>query len=270
MIPQADIIAWRRVAPWADDAMVEQDLVLSRAVVEIFSDAALAQAFAFRGGTALHKVVLAPPSRYSEDIDLVQLEPGPIGAVLDRLRERLDPWLGKPTWERAASTVTLLYRFASEIPPVRRLRLKVEINTREHFTVYGYQMHRLAVESRWFAASADVRTFHLDELLGTKLRALYQRRYGRDLFDLWDASRRGDVNPARVIEVFQAYLKANDLRVTRAEFERNLAAKARNRLFIEEVTPMLARGIAYDARAALDLVQREFIERLPGEAWKGG
>jgi len=125
------------------------------------------------------------------------------------------------------------------------------------------------VESRWFAASADVRTFHLDELLGTKLRALYQRRRGRDLSDLWDATRRGDVNPVRVIEAFQAYLKAEDLRVTRAEFERNLAAKARNRLFIEEVTPLLAPGIAYDAVAALDLVQREFIERLPGGAWKG-
>jgi predicted nucleotidyltransferase component of viral defense system len=72
LIPQADIIAWRRVAPWADDGMVEQDLVLSRALVEIFSDPALAQALAFRGGTALHKVVLAPPSRYSEDLDLVQ------------------------------------------------------------------------------------------------------------------------------------------------------------------------------------------------------
>ena len=118
-------------------------------------------------------------------------------------------------------------------------------------------------------ASADVHTFQLDELLGTKLRALYQRRRGRDLFDLWDATRRGDVNPVRVIEAFQAYLKAEDLRVTRAEFERNLAGKARNRLFIEEVTPLLAPGMAYDARAALDLVQREFIERLPGEAWKG-
>lgn len=114
-----------------------------------------------------------------------------------------------------------------------------------------------------------MRTFHLDELLGTKLRALYQRRRGRDLFDLWDAGRRGDVDPVRVIEAFQAYLRAEDLRVTRAEFERNLAAKARNRLFIAEGTPMLAPGIAYDARAALDLVQREFIERLPGGAWKG-
>jgi hypothetical protein len=68
--------------------------------------------------------------------------------------------------------------------------------------------------------------------------------------------------------VFQAYLRAEDLRVTRAELERHLAAKARNRLFIEEVTPMLAPGIAYDARAALDLVHREFIERLPGDAWR--
>lgn len=270
MIPQADIIAWRQVAPWADDGMVEQDLALSRALVEIFSDAALDQAVAFRGGTAIHKVVLAPPSRYSEDLDLVQVETGPIGSVLDRLRERLDPWLGKPTWERAASTVTLIYRFASEIPPVRRLRLKIEINTREHFVVYGYRTQRLAVESRWFAASADVRTFQLDELLGTKLRALYQRRRGRDLFDLWDASRRGAVNPTRVIEAFQAYLGATDLRVTRAEFERNLAAKARNRLFLEEVTPLLAPGIGYDAQAALDLVRREFIERLPGDAWRGG
>jgi len=269
VIPQADIIAWRRMAPWADDGMVEQDLVLSRALVEIFSDAAAVQALALRGGTALHKVVLAPPSRYSEDLDLVQVEAGPIGAVLNRLRARLDPWLGTPTWEHAASTVALLYRFASEIPPVRRLRLKIEINTREHFTVYGHETQRLAVESRWFAATAGVRTFHLDELLGTKLRALYQRRHGRDLFDLWDAVRRGDVNPARVIEVFQGYLRAGNLRVTRAEFERNLTAKARSRLFIEEVTPMLAPGVTYDARAALDLVQSEFIERLPGDAWKG-
>ena len=82
MIPQADIIAWRRVAPWPDDAMVEQDLVLSRALVEIFSDAALAHGLALRGGTALHKLVLAPPSRYSEDLDFVQVEAGPIGAVL--------------------------------------------------------------------------------------------------------------------------------------------------------------------------------------------
>lgn len=52
MIPQANITAWRPFAPWADDAQVEQDLVLSRAVVELFSDATLREKIALRGGTA--------------------------------------------------------------------------------------------------------------------------------------------------------------------------------------------------------------------------
>lgn len=50
MIPQADITAWRQAAPWGDDGMVEQDLVLSRALVELFAEPALAQALALRGG----------------------------------------------------------------------------------------------------------------------------------------------------------------------------------------------------------------------------
>jgi predicted nucleotidyltransferase component of viral defense system len=65
VIPRADIVAWRQVAPWADDAMVEQDLVLSRALVDVFSEAPLARAVALRGGTALHKLMLDSPGRYS-------------------------------------------------------------------------------------------------------------------------------------------------------------------------------------------------------------
>lgn len=95
MIPRADIIAWREHAPWALNEQVEQDLVISRALVEIYSDDFLRQRLAFRGGTALHKIYLTPAARYSEDIDLVQISPEPIGETLDRLRERL-AFLGKP------------------------------------------------------------------------------------------------------------------------------------------------------------------------------
>ncbi|MBL8829224.1 MAG: nucleotidyl transferase AbiEii/AbiGii toxin family protein [Planctomycetaceae bacterium] len=83
MIPQANITAWRGVVPWADDAQVEQDLVLSRAAVELFADPSLVSKIALRGGTALHKLVIEPPFRYSEDIDLVQTEAAPIGSTLD-------------------------------------------------------------------------------------------------------------------------------------------------------------------------------------------
>jgi len=57
---------------------VEQDLVICRALVEIFSDDWLASSLAFRGGTALHKLYLNPQPRYSEDIDLVQVRAKPI------------------------------------------------------------------------------------------------------------------------------------------------------------------------------------------------
>ncbi|MBI5442214.1 MAG: nucleotidyl transferase AbiEii/AbiGii toxin family protein [Deltaproteobacteria bacterium] len=74
MIPRAHITAWRGTAPWLTDAQVEQDLALSRALVEIYADPILPNAFAFRGGTAFNKLYLRPPARYSEDIDLVQVK----------------------------------------------------------------------------------------------------------------------------------------------------------------------------------------------------
>lgn len=69
MIPRRYILEWKEFAPWPDDAQVEQDLVIERALVEIFSDEFLSEHLAFRGGTALHKLFLKPQVRYSEDID---------------------------------------------------------------------------------------------------------------------------------------------------------------------------------------------------------
>ena len=94
MIPQAFITEWQQFAPWSSEAQVEQDLVLSRAIIEIFSHPLLASALAFRGGTALHKLFVQPAARYSEDIDLVQVKAEPIGATVDAIREALS-WLGR-------------------------------------------------------------------------------------------------------------------------------------------------------------------------------
>jgi predicted nucleotidyltransferase component of viral defense system len=225
VIPVADISEWRQVAPWSQDAQVEQDLVLTRAVVTLFSHPVLARELAFRGGTALFKLHVKPAARYSEDIDLVQLRPGPIGPVLDALRETLDPWLGKAKQTTKEGRVVLVYRFQSEGPPAVPLRLKVEINTREHVALFGIETREMVLASRWASGSAAVPTFALDELLGTKLRALYQRKKGRDLFDLFVASRRTEVDPVRVVECFQRYLEMEGRRVTRAEFEQNLHGK---------------------------------------------
>lgn len=100
MIPADFITEWRAHVRWSADEQVEQDLVLCRALVEIFDDAELAVSVSLRGGTALHKLYFAPARRYSEDIDIVQMQPGPIGTTIDRLRAKLDHWLGVPRWER--------------------------------------------------------------------------------------------------------------------------------------------------------------------------
>jgi predicted nucleotidyltransferase component of viral defense system len=56
MIPKADIVAWRQTAPWVSDAQVEQDLIISRALVCMFQDTSISEQLAFKGGTALHKL----------------------------------------------------------------------------------------------------------------------------------------------------------------------------------------------------------------------
>lgn len=192
MIPRDYITEWRAHAPWVADVQVEQDLVISRALVELFSRPLVASALAFCCGTALYKLHLRPAARYSEDIDLVQIEAGPIGPVLKEVRAALDSWLGEPSWKQSEGRVTLSYRFRSEDVPPLAMRLKVEINSREHFTVMGHRAVPFEVASRWFAGRTDVPTFALDELLGTKLRALYQRKKGRDLLAAgiaWDIDR---------------------------------------------------------------------------------
>lgn len=269
MIPRDFITEWRTHAPWVSDVQVEQDLVISRALVELFSRPAIAGALAFRGGTALYKLHLRPPARYSEDIDLVQVRAGPIGPVLKGVHAALDPWLGEPRWKQGEGRVTLVYRFESEDLPPIRMKLKVEINTREHFTVFGHRSHRFEVASRWFSGAADVLGYEIDELLATKLRALFQRKKGRDLFDLALALQSAQVDPRRVVDAFSRYMVAEESRVSRAVFERNLAQKRRDPVFTGDIRPLLAPGREWNVEAALDSVLARLVAILPGEPWKG-
>jgi predicted nucleotidyltransferase component of viral defense system len=270
VIPRDYITEWRAHAPWVQDFQVEQDLVICRALVSIFTHPLLARSLAFRGGTALYKLHLKPAARYSEDIDLVQISAEPAGPIMGALREVLDPWLGGPQWKQTEGRVTFVYRFNSEDTPPLRLRLKVEINSREHFSVYGLTRAPFAVSSsRWFAGEAEVITYGLDELLGTKMRALYQRKKCRDLFDLALALERGAVEPARVVAAFSHYMEQGGHRVSRAQFERNIEGKLCDPQFSGDIGPLLAAGYEWNSAAAASRVRTHLIERLPGEPWRG-
>lgn len=264
MIPLDFITAWRSHAPWPQLSQVEQDLIICRALVELYTHPHLADNLAFRGGTALFKLHL-PPARYSEDIDLVQMRPGPIGPVMDAAQEKLNPWLGIPKRKQSDGRVTLIWRVESEegLP----LRLKVEINSREHFTVQGYQKFDFKLESRWHSGSATIATYGIEELLGTKLRALYQRKKGRDLFDLWHASTTIDDNQEAIVACFLKYMEYEGHHVSRAEFEMNLLEKLNDKRFLDDMGPLLTFGSSWDHKEAARYVLQRLAPLLPGDEW---
>jgi predicted nucleotidyltransferase component of viral defense system len=125
VISSKQIIHWRQYAPWSLQSQVEQDLVLSRALVSLFQQPIIQESLAFRGGTALNKLYCHSLARYSEDIDLVQIKDEPIGDVMSAIREAIDPWLGKASWKQTARSVKFIYRFDSEDSQPIPLRLKI-------------------------------------------------------------------------------------------------------------------------------------------------
>ena len=269
MIPRANITAWRARAPWPSNEQVEQDLVLSRALVAMFSHRVVADRVVFRGGTALHKLYFGEAGRYSEDIDLVQRDAGPIGELINAIRETLDSWLGSPRWKQGQGRFTLYYRFETSFAPVSTKRLKIEINTREHFAVLGATTRPFTVENPWFSGTAEITVYHLDELLGTKLRALYQRKKGRDLDDVWLALRTGEPSGDRIMECFQQYMAHDGATVSRAEFEADLSAKLASDAFLEDIRLLVPADVEYDPVTAAQIVKDELITKLPGKTWRG-
>ena len=265
MIPLDYITTWRVNAPWPQLSQIEQDLIICRALVELYTHPVVAKNLAFRGGTALFKLHLLP-ARYSEDIDLVQMQAGPIGPIMDAVQEKINPWLGIPKRKQSEGRVTLIWRVESEegLP----LRLKVEINSREHFTVLGYQQFEFRMASRWYTGSALISSYRIDELLGTKLRALYQRKKGRDLFDLWQTAKTLAVNPETVVSCFLQYMEYEEHQIFRAEFEMNLFEKLDDSRFLDDISPLLTTGRSWDSRAAARYVLDSLAPLMPGDAWQ--
>ena len=259
MITEADIAHWQRHAPWPTLEQVEQDLVLSRLIVEVASHPLLGGELVFRGGTCLHKVWLDRPWRYSEDLDYVRRTAGGVGDILDAIRE--------------VSAITGFDRVHTDVgrhPKVRldstfvrggRMRVKIELNTLERVSARPIITKGFDVESPWFSGSADVATFALEELAATKIRALFQRKKGRDLFDLWLAVKAG-ASPIEIAECFSRYRPGG---WTAARAVANLEVKLEDQEFTADVerlvldwpegyTPEAAGQLA---RTVLDEIERQ-------------
>lgn len=135
-------------------------------------------------------------------------------------------------------------------------KIKIEINTREHFTHFPKLNLYYEINSAWYSNSCNVVTYDLDELAGTKLRALYQRRKGRDLFDLDMLIREKMINENKFIEAFKDYIGREGLQISKSDFLRNLDDKLQHRGFIHDMDALIIPGYSYDIRKAADNVRK--------------
>ena len=203
MITEAELAHWRTRVPWIPDSQVEQDLVLSRLIVEFARDPLLGGELVFRGGTCFHKLWLDRPWRYSEDLDYVRRTDGGIGDIFDAIRsiaanlgfERITTQVGRHPKVKLRSTLVA----------GGPLQVKVEMNTFERSPARPTVTRSFAVASPWFTGDAKVPTFSIEELTATKVRALFQRRKGRDLFDLWLAVHHGEAVIDDIVACFEPY-----------------------------------------------------------------
>jgi len=263
VIAQAYLNEWSSRAPWPQQVQIEQDLVLSRLIVEIAQHELLGGELTFRGGTCLHKLHLPEQLRYSEDLDYVRRTHSGIKPYLIALREVAGgAGLVEHGTARSGQMVHIVFDAQATNTP-GRIRVKIETNIAETEAFLPRITRPFAVDSRWWSGDAEVSTFQIEELMATKLRALYQRRKGRDLFDLWHVLT--DLHPDEELIVDGLAHYMGDETFSYSGFSANLAAKLEHTDFIADLDQLTAdSSTRYDATLAADLVMERLGSRLPG------
>lgn len=130
--------------------------------------------------------------------------------------------------------------------------------------MHGLVQFPFEVKSSWFDGSCNLTTYRLEELLGTKLRALYQRKKGRDLYDMFIALTQ---KPALDIEALMlSYKKYMNYSVekppTQREFLLNMEAKIHDSEFLGDTTALLRPDVPYNPKAAYELVKKTLIAKI--------
>jgi predicted nucleotidyltransferase component of viral defense system len=257
MMRRTDITQWGVDHPRQNENQIEQDLLLSMAMVEIANDPLLCGELVLSGGTAFHKLFLPEPYRYSEDLDFVRTSAGGIGDVMKRLTS-LGRELGFEVRTKIGEFPKVYWRFAFEDDTPGKIKLEINTYERSPMMPLAKRAHR--VDNPFYTGEADIQTFQLEELVATKLRALYQRKKGRDLYDLWLALTVLDLDPEAIVAAFPAYRPEGADGKLMAD---NLAAKLADKTFCTDIDTMVRMSSpAYDPQEAGKTVEERLLQLI--------
>ena len=257
MIPYNTITAWGTDHPWVSREQIEQDLILSKAIIDIYSHELLSKELIFRGGTALHKLVMPRPVRYSEDLDFVRTSAGGIGFILDALRE---------VGEQSGFTVkTKIGQFPKQhwqytAQTGRNLKIKIEINTFERSPALPLVRNVHTINTDWFSGNSEVVMFQNEEMAATKIRALYQRTKGRDLLDIWLMTNEVGMSTESVCWAFETYRPEG---YTAKKAIENLEKKLGDKLFLTDINYLVSAEVSgYNVKNAATQVVELYLDKL--------
>jgi predicted nucleotidyltransferase component of viral defense system len=272
VIPRGALTEWQARVPWPQAFQVEQDLILARLMIEIANHELLGGEFVLRGGTSLHKLHRPQPLRYSEDLDYVRRTRSGIKDYVSALRDIASGVGLEASNVNQSGQMVHVYLDAEPTVPPGRIRVKVETNIAETNSYKETITLPLSVDSQWFQGHGEIPTYELEELMGTKLRALYQREKGRDLFDLWLVLRDG-ADAGEIVAAFNHYMGEDAF--TYPQLRQNLRNKVSSSEFDSDLeTLVTVLPAEYDVTAAADLVMEELGSRLhnapPADEIAGG
>ncbi len=140
------------------------------------------------------------------------------------------------------------------------MRIKIEINTHERSPALPLTTRIHHVQSAWWTGETEVLTFQPTELVATKIRALYQRSKGRDLFDLWLALDHLQLQPEAILAAFEPYRPDG---LTAAKAAANLTKKLSDTVFRTDLDPLVpAWPTGYTIESAAELVTEQLLDQL--------
>ena len=254
MINASDITQWSVNQPWATRDNIEQDLLLSQAICEIANDPLLCNELVIRGGTAFHKLFMQKPYRYSEDLDYVRRSAGGIGQIIKQL-VTIGERLGYRANSNLAKFPKVFWKTVSESG--QPIRIKIEINTYERTPAMPLVVKLYGIDTEYYHSNANVTTFQPEELIATKIRALYQRSKGRDLLDIWLALDLLKLDPAIIVSAFDIYRPEG---FTAGLAVKNITRKLEERKFLDDLYGLaVLREVDYDPVSAGEMVIKKLL-----------
>lgn len=272
MISVEELTHWRSAVPWNDDEQVAQDLILARLVVEVANDPLLHRAVTFKGGTCLHKVWLDVPWRYSEDLDYQLTEPIDLRDLITAYRA-LGEKVGFSETNRNINSQFVHVLMTGTNHVGDPLRVKTDIQRAPRRLPDGTEPQEFHVDSPGFQGGGFIPAFPPEEIIASKVIAVYQRKRPRDLFDMWAAIRSDLVEAKDVAASYGTYRPPDPRHWTARQAARSLVERVTDHEYVADLAE-LARyapveyDLAENVSIAVELIDQCAEATQTERSWK--